>query len=284
MPGYAWELTSALGQFLSTHRYTDAWHDCATTAIAAARGAGHARGEAAALLQYADCLGDFGRYGEAIRSLRRALALVTRCWDTEAEAVCRTLMAIMQLLQGQAASAEQEAQQALTQLGRSAPPGARARALMALGLTRLHQGRHDDAAACFLRVLRIQLTTGSVRGQAEARYRLGTVRLEQGRYAAAVRLLTEAMRSAGQAGDLMNAMTAQIRLGQAFLRMGRLDDARPLLDHAVRHVTPEGAPRFRAIALEALGQLHQARQQPDAAAPLIAEAAELRQALATSTR
>ena len=284
MAGYAWELTSALGQFLSTHRYTDAWHDCATTAIAAARGAGHARGEAAALLQYADCLGDFGRYGEAIRSLRRALALVTRCWDTEAEAVCRTLMAIMQLLQGQAASAEQEAQQALTQLGRSAPPGARARALMALGLTRLHQGRHDDAAACFLRVLRIQLTTGSVRGQAEARYRLGTVRLEQGRYAAAVRLLTEAMRSAGQAGDLMNAMTAQIRLGQAFLRMGRLDDARPLLDHAVRHVTPEGAPRFRAIALEALGQLHQARQQPDAAAPLIAEAAELRQALAASTR
>src|SRR6516164_5531027 len=121
MAGYAWELTSALGQFLSTRRYTDAWQDCASRAIAAARGAGHARGEAAALLQYADCLGDFGRYGEAIRSLRRALALVIRCWDTEAEAVCRTLMAIMQLLQGQAASAEQEAQQALTQLGRSAP-------------------------------------------------------------------------------------------------------------------------------------------------------------------
>src|SRR5499427_685995 len=284
MAGYSWELTSALGQFLSTHRYTDAWHDCATTAIAAARAAGHARGEAAALLQYADCLGDFGRYGEAIRSLQRALALVTRCWDTEAEAVCRTLMAVMQLLHGQAAHAEQEAQHALRLLGRSAAPAARARALMALGLTHLHQGRHDDAAACFLRVLRIHLTAGSVRGQAEARYRLGTVRLEQGRYAAAVRLLTEAMRSAGQAGDLMNAMTAQIRLGQAFLRMGRLDDARPLLDHAVRHVTPEGAPRFRAIALEALGQLHQARQQPDAAAPLIAEAAELRQALAASTR
>jgi hypothetical protein len=43
-------------------------------------------------------------------------------------------------------------------------------------------------------------------------------------------------------------------------------------------------PRFRAIALEALGQLHQQRQQPDAAAPLIAEAAELRQALAASAR
>jgi tetratricopeptide (TPR) repeat protein len=110
------------------------------------------------------------------------------------------------------------------------------------------------------------------------------VRLEQGRYAAAVRLLAEAMHSARQCGDLMNAMTAQIRLGQAFLKMGRLDDARPLLDHAVRHVTPEGAPRFRAIALETLGQLHQARQQPDAAAPLIAEAAELRQALAASAR
>jgi DNA-binding SARP family transcriptional activator/tetratricopeptide (TPR) repeat protein len=284
MAGHAWELTSALGQFLSTRRYSDAWHDCATTAIAAARAAGQARGEAAALLQYADCLGDAGRYGEAIGSLRRALALVTRCGDTVAEAVCRTLMAVMWLLHGPAARAEQEAQHALTLLGRSAPPAARARALVALGLTHLYQGRHDDAAACFIRVLRIQQAAGSIRGQAEARYRLGTVRLEQSRYAAAVRLLTEAMRSAGTSGDLMNAMTAQIRLGQAFLRMGRLDDARPLLDHAVRHVTAEGAPRFRAIALEALGQLHQARQQPDAAAPLIAEAAELRQALAASAR
>jgi DNA-binding SARP family transcriptional activator len=284
MAGYAWELTSALCQFLSTHRYSDAWHDCATGAIAAARDAGHARGEAAALLQYADCLGDVGRYGEAIRNLQRALGLVTKCGDTEAEAACRTLMSVMWLLHGQAARAEQEAQHALTLLGRSAPPAARARALMALGLTRLHQGRHDDAAACFNRVLRIQRAAGSVRGQAEARYRLGTVRLEQGRYAAAVRLLTEAMRSARQSGDLMNAMTAQIRLGQAFLRMGRLDDARPLLDHAVRHVTPEGAPRFRAIALEALGQLHEARQQPGAAAPLIAEAAELRRVLAASAR
>jgi DNA-binding SARP family transcriptional activator/Tfp pilus assembly protein PilF len=284
MAGYACELTSALGQFLSTHRYTDAWQGCATRAAAAARAAGDARGEAAALLQYADWLGDVGRYGEAIRSIRRALALVAGCPGTVAQAVCRTTLAVMYLLRGQAARAEQEAQHALTLLGRSAPPAARARAFIALGLTHLHQGRHADAAACFTRVLRIQQAAGSVRGQAEARYRLGTVRLGQGRYPAAVRLLTLAMRSARQSGDLMNAMTAQIRLGQAFLEMGRLDDARPLLDHAVRHVTPEGAPRFRAIALEALGQLHQARQQPAAAAPLIAEAQELRQALFANAR
>jgi hypothetical protein len=89
MPGYAWELTSALGQFLSTHRYTDAWQDCATRAAAAARAAGDARGEAAALLQYADWLGDVGRYGDAIRSIRRALALATRCGDAQAQAVER---------------------------------------------------------------------------------------------------------------------------------------------------------------------------------------------------
>jgi DNA-binding SARP family transcriptional activator len=284
MAGYAWELTSALGQFLSTHRYTDAWQDCATRAVAAARAGGDARGEAAALLQYADSLGDAGRYGDAIRSVRRALALVAGSGDTEAEAVCRTLMAVMQLLHGQAARSEQEAQHALTLLGRSAPAAARARALMTLGLTRLHQGRHADAAACFTRVLRIQQAAGSVRGQAEARYRLGTVRLAQRRYAAAVRLLTQAMHSARQYGDLMNAMTAQIRLGQAFLEMGKLDDARPLLDHAVRHVSRQAAPRFRAIALEALGQLHQERQQPEAAAPLIAEAQELRQALSVNAR
>src|SRR5215468_1731608 len=284
MPGYAWELTSALCQFLSTHRYTDALQDCATRAAATARAAGDARGEAAALLQYADWLGDVGRYGDAIRSTRHALALVTSCGDAKAQAVCRTILAIMVLMRGQAARAEQEARRAMALLGRSAPPAARARALVALGLTHLDQDRPADAAACFTRVLRIQQAAGSVRGQAEARYRLGTVRLRQGRYPAAARLLTQAMCSARQAGDLMNAMTAQIRLAQTFLEMGRLDDARPLLDDAVRHVTPEGAPRFRAIALEALGQLHQAQQRPAAAAPLIAEAAELRQALAASAR
>ena len=92
------------------------------------------------------------------------------------------------------------------------------------------------------------------------------------------------MRSARQSGDLMNAMTAQIRLGETLLEMGRLDDARPLLDHAVQHISPEGAPRFRVIALEALGQLHQAQQRPETAAPLIAEAAELRQVLADVAR
>src|SRR5215467_5048544 len=284
MAGYAWELTSALGQFLSTHRYTDAWRDCATRAAAAARAAGDARGEAAALLQYADWLGDVGRWGDAVRSIRRALALATGCADTEAEAVCRTMMAVIQVLRGQAARAEQEARRAMALLGRSAPPAARARALVALGLTHLDQDRHADAAACFTRVLRSQQAAGSVRGQAEARYRLGTVRLRQGRYASAVRLLTLAMCSARQSGDLMNAMTAQIRLGEAFLAMGRLDDARPLLDDAIRQVTPEGAPRFRAIALEALGQLHQAQQRPETAAPLIAEAAELRRVLAAVAR
>jgi hypothetical protein len=131
MAGYAWELTSALGQFLSTHRYTDAWQDCATRAVAAARGAGDARGEPVALLRYADSLGDAGRYGDAIRSVRRALALVAGSGDTEADAVCRTLMAVMRLLHGQAVRSDEEAQQALT--------------LEALG--QLHQERQQPAAA-----------------------------------------------------------------------------------------------------------------------------------------
>jgi DNA-binding SARP family transcriptional activator len=284
MAGYAWELTSALGQFLSTHRYTDAWQDCAIRAAAAARAASDARGEAAALLQCADWQGDVGRYGDAIRSINRALALATGCGDTQAQAVCRTVLAFMCLLSGQAERAEQEAQHALTLLGRPAPPAARGRALIALGLSHLSQGRTSDAGACFTRVLRIQQAAGSVRGQAEARYRLGSVRLRQGHYAAAARLLTPAMHSATQSGDLMIAMSAQIRLGQTFLKMGRLDDARPLLDDAVRRVTPEGAPRFRAIALEALGQLHVAEQQPEAAVPLIAEAKELWRLLSANAR
>ncbi len=284
MTSYGWELTSALSQFLSTRRHLDTWQDCIEQAVAAARAAGDERGEAAALLQHADRQAEAGRNGDAIRSLQRALALLTRCADTDAQAICWTTMAFIHRELGQPADAQQDAQRALTLLGHSAPPAARGRALTALGLTLLDQGRHVEAAACFTRFLRMQQAAGSVRGQAEARYRLGTVRLRQGRHAAAARLLTAAMRSAMQSGDLMISMSAQIRLGQTLIQMGRLDEARPLLDDAVRHVTPEGAPRFRAIALEALGQLHRARDQLEEAAPLIVEAQTLRQALAASAR
>jgi tetratricopeptide (TPR) repeat protein len=282
MTGYAWELTTALSQFLSTRRHLDAWRDCATRAAAAARAAGDVRGEAAAMLQHADRQGNAGRYGDAILSIRRALALLTSCGDTEAQAICWTTMAFMHRELGQLARAEQDAQRALALLGRAAPPAARGRAFIALGFTHLDQRRYADAAACFTRFLRIQQATHSVRGQAEALYCLGTVRLRQRRYAAAARLLAVAMRSARQAGDLMIAMPAQIRLGQTLIQVGRLDEARPLLEHAVRHVSPEDSPRFRAVALEALGQLHRAQARLEEAAPLIVEAQTLRQALAVS--
>jgi tetratricopeptide (TPR) repeat protein len=128
----------------------------------------HTAGRCPALLQYADWLGDVGRYGDAIRSIRRALTLATRHGDTEAQAVGNTMMAITLVLHGQAARAERAARQALALLGRSAPPAARSRALMALGLVHLYQDRPDAAAACFTRVLRVQQAAGSVRGQAEA--------------------------------------------------------------------------------------------------------------------
>jgi DNA-binding SARP family transcriptional activator/tetratricopeptide (TPR) repeat protein len=284
MTSYGWELTSALSQFFSTRRHLDAWQDCTENAVRAAHAAGDERGEAAALLQHADRQAEVGQNGDAIRNLQRALALLTRCADTQAQGICWTTMAFIHRELGLPARAQQDAQHAMMLLSHSAPPVARGRALTALGLTLLDQGRYEDATACFTRFLRIQRAAGSASGQAEARYRLGTVRLRQGQHAAAARLLTVAMHSARQSGDLMISMSAQIRLGQTLIQMGRLDEARPLLDDAVRHVTPEGAPRFRAIALEALGQLHRARDQLEEAAPLIVEAQTLRQALAASAR
>jgi len=279
LTGYAWELTSALSQFLSTRRHLDDWQDCTVRSAAAAHAAGDERGEAAVLLQLADRQGDAGRYDDAVRSTSRALALANRSEDTEAVAVCWTVMAFLHREGGKAALAQQDAEHALALLGDPAICAARGRALTALGLSYLDQGRYAAAADCFTRILRIQQQLHSVRGQAEARYRLGTVRLQQGCHTAAARLLTVAMRSASDSGDLMTAMLARIRLGQTFLEIGRLDEARPLLEHAVRHLSAENSPRLRALALDNLGQLHQAQNEPQQAQPLIAEAQFLRRTL-----
>ncbi|MBV9380604.1 MAG: tetratricopeptide repeat protein [Streptosporangiaceae bacterium] len=276
LASYAWELTSALSQFLSTRRYLDDWQDCAELAVAAARAAGDQRGEATALLQLADRLGEAGRFSDAAAAIDRATALVSRS-DVQALAVCLTTRALINDRgPDSAVRAQRDAEHALALLGDSGDAASVSRALHALGLSVLDQGNYTAAADCFRRVLRIQQRAGSTRGQAEARYRLGTTRLRQGEYATASRLLTDAMRAAAQAGDLMTAMIARIRLGQAYAEMGQPDQARPLLEYAVRHVSADDSARFRALALETLGHVLQAQHQPEQAAPLLAEASQLR--------
>jgi DNA-binding SARP family transcriptional activator/tetratricopeptide (TPR) repeat protein len=262
LAGYAWELTSALCQFLSTRRYLDDWRDCAQLAATAARMAGDDRGEAAALLQLADFCADAGRFRDAAQLLARATALLHGA-DETALAVGLTTRAFTFLADDGAVSAQRDAERALALLDRGQSPAepARCRALTALGLSHLYQGRYSTAANCFSRVLQSHIRSGSVRGQAEARYRLGTTSLFKGDYLAASRLLADAMRAAGEAGDLMTSMIAQVRLGQAYVELGQLDQAEPLLQQAACWLSPANGGKFRAMALSALGRLHQIRGQ-----------------------
>jgi tetratricopeptide (TPR) repeat protein len=286
LAGYAWELTSALSQFLSTRRYLDDWQDCAERAIVAARAGGDRRGEAAALLQLADRLGDAARFCDAAQAIDRAAALVTEAEAGDrALAICLTARALIwdRGRDGAAVRAQRDAERALALLGDSGDATSVSRALHALGLSLLEQRDYGTAAGCFRRVLEIQQRSGSIRGQAEARYRLGTTYLGQGDHLAASRLLTEAMGAAAQAGDLMTAMLARIRLGQAYAGMGRPEQARPLLEYAVRHLSADDSARFRALALETLGQVLRAQDQPERAAPLLAEAGELRARIITES-
>ena len=272
--GYAWELTSALCQFLSTSRYLADWEDCAERAIAAARASGDERGEAAALLQLADRYGDPGRFRDAARLLTRATRLLRRSADAHALAIGLTTRALVLLARNGAVRAQHDAQQALALLesGGSAVEPARCRALTALGISYLEQGEYTAATECFDHVLMSQRRSRSIRGQAEARYRLGTARLLQGNYLEASHHLADAMHAASQADDLMTAMIAQIRLGQAYVQLGALDQAQPLLEEAVDRVSAAQSVKFRAVALRTLARLYQMRDQPAQARPLLIEA------------
>jgi DNA-binding SARP family transcriptional activator/TolA-binding protein len=262
LAGYAWELTSALCQFLSTRRYLDDWRDCAERAATAARTAGDDRGEAAALLQLADFCADAGRFPDAVPLLARATALLQGA-DETALAIGLTTRAFTFLVDDGAVPAQRDAERALALLDRGQSPAepARCRALTALGVSHLYQGRYATAADCFSRVLQSHARSGSVRGQAEARYRLGTTSLFQGDYLAASRQLADAMRAAGEAGDLMTTLIAQVRLGQAYVELGQLDQAEPLLEQAACWLSPANGGKFQAMALSTLGRLRRIRGQ-----------------------
>jgi len=273
--GYAWEITAAMSQFLSTRRYLDDWEECARRAVAAARAAGDERGEAAALLQLADRSADAGRPGEAARLLVRAIHLLRRGGDPRALAIALTTRALLLLDRNGPAAAQRDAEHALGLLPPTgptpwpAPPGesapapevadpARCRALTALGLSYLKQGNHEAARERFGEALDSQRT---VRGRAEARYRLGTVHLLQGDYRTAAQELADAMQAAYQAGDLMTAMIAQVRLGQAHVQLGALEQAQPLLEQAASRLSGDDSPKLQALSMQELTRVQALRDQ-----------------------
>jgi tetratricopeptide (TPR) repeat protein/transcriptional regulator with XRE-family HTH domain len=256
MAGFAWELTSALTQFFATRVHLDEWRRCAEQALAVARQAEDARGEAAALLSLGALHEIFGRHDETIGCWQAALTILRGLADDTGQAMC---LAALALYRSDRAAYERRRRQvedalAILDRGGGGSPRARACVLRCLGMLDHNHGRIELARRCFEEALGLQRGLGSARGEAELLYRLGVMLLKQGHDQEAAGKLRQALAIMRQHGDRQNAALAEVGLGTALVHLGRHGQARPLLEPWAH----SGFPIVEAWALRALGELHHA--------------------------
>jgi tetratricopeptide (TPR) repeat protein/transcriptional regulator with XRE-family HTH domain len=254
LAGLSWELASALTQFFATGVYLDDWRHCAEQALAVARQAQDARGEAAVLLSLGTLHEIHGRNDEALGCWQAALTIFQRLADETGQAMCLAALALYRSDRTAYEQRRGQAEDALAILGQGGSPRARACVLHCVGILDHNHGRVELARRCFEEALRLHRGLGNRRAEAELLYRLGIVCLKQGRDDEAAGMLRQALASMRQHGDRLNAALAEVGLGTALVHLGREAQARPLLEPWAH----SGFPIVEGWALRALGELDRA--------------------------
>jgi tetratricopeptide (TPR) repeat protein len=276
MAGLSWELCSALTQFLATRVHLDEWRRCTGQALAAARRARDARGEAAVLLS----LGTLetlrpggGRHQEALDCWRDALGIFEQLGEDSGRAMALAALAVYRNDRAAFQQRRQQIQDALAILDQGGDGNLRARAcvLQCLGDLHHNHGRFEQARRCFQEALGVHRGLGSRRGEARLLYQLGAVRIKQGRDRQAVAMLRQALGILRPAGDRLSGTPAKVCLGTALVHLGRHAEARPLLEPWAE----SAFPFVRGWALRALGELHHAQGRHDQARAALREALRL---------
>ena len=272
MASLAWELTSALTQFLAAHMHIDDWRRCTSEALAAARRAHDPRGEGAVLLSVGTLHAVCGRPGQAGGCWEAALAIFERLADDTSRAMCLAGLALCPSGHVTFQRRRQQAQDALALLDQGCgSPRARTCVLYCLGLLHHNHGRLDLARPCFEEALALHRRLGSRRGQARLLYQLGAVLIKQGRDDQAVGALRQALVIFRQLGDRVNGTPAELYLGTALVHLGRYRQARPLLEPHLH----SSFPVVRGLALRGLGELDHAQGRHDHARQALCEALRL---------
>jgi tetratricopeptide (TPR) repeat protein/transcriptional regulator with XRE-family HTH domain len=273
MAGVSWELISALTQFLAARLHLDDWRRCAGQALAAARRAQDARGQAAVLLSLGILHAICGRHDQAGDRWQAALESFTRLGDDIGQAMCLAALALSRNDHATYEQRRHQVQEALAILDQrgGGSPRARACVLYFQGLLHHNHGRLELARPCFEEALGLHRGLGSGRGEARLLYQLGAVLIKQGRDAEAASMLQQALAIFRQHGDRVNGTPAEVYLGTALVHLGRYGQARPLLEPWMR----SDFPFVRGLALRGVGELHSAQGRHDDACAALREALRL---------
>ncbi len=208
-PRSAWQLADALRGYFWMRTFAVDWVTVAQAGNSAARSDGDTRAEAAAALNMADALHATGRYDEAVRHHRQALALAERAgW-----------------LPGQAA------------------------VLNNLGAVHQRTGQLAAAVHHYRRALALRKQLDDLPGQAGPLLNLGSVTNEMGQFGASLNYEAEASVIFETIGSRQGLALALGNRGQTCHRVGRLAEAREQLDRALAIIHDVGHRGLEAYVL-----------------------------------
>jgi class 3 adenylate cyclase len=215
-----------------------------------------------------------GRYGDAVRSIRRGQRLLAGVDEEEAGPIRSQLtvwFAAMRAYQGKTREAARLSRAGIELAEASGDESALARAFLVLDYAEDSLGTSADARYSS-RALEIYCRLGDLSGEATAANALGLYAYHDGRWGRAIELYERSREARRKTGDPVNAAMADANIAEILTEQGRLEEAEDLLRTTLAVWIAAGDEWGVAFAKRALGTVTARAGRYDDATQLLKEA------------
>jgi tetratricopeptide (TPR) repeat protein len=274
------ELAVAVASVLCTSTYAlnsvqDLWDRAHGAALAAARVAGNAHGEAILLAELGQLRYEQDRFADARQHLTDAVERFRDLHDVRGEASALSALGLACRDHGYLPEAEHFLAQAAVVSRGLADDRATGHCQRLIGSVHLERGDFEAADTALDEALAAYRRAGSVRGEALTLRTIGLTYRARGRLAESEEAFTGALALFRQLGD-GNLVAFCLRgLAKTYVRMGRLAEAREPLETALATHRGERDSWAEAMVLRTLGELDLAGGQLDDASRWLTSALDM---------
>jgi tetratricopeptide (TPR) repeat protein len=244
---HAWQLASALGNFLNRRGH---WPDQVAVqqvAVAAAQRLADPLAEARARRRLAGACILLDRFDDAFTQLRDTLDLATRIGDQTLQAETHFNLAFLWERQAQPAQALHHAQQTLRLHQSTGNQDGQANALNMIGWCHVLLGEHEHAVTYCQQAITLFQQLGDPVGQAASWDSLGYAHHHRNQYAEAVTCYQRALSLSRDLGDSYEQAITLTHLGDAHRATDALQDARDVWQQALTILEERGHPSVAEV-------------------------------------
>jgi tetratricopeptide (TPR) repeat protein len=267
-----WQLSEAIGDYLSWADHWGDWRRTQDLALIAARNDRNPKAEADALRSLGELAWKQNRWSEAAEQLKASLAKFRELGDVRGEAQTLHTLTRVQVSSGQPTEALAQLEQCLGLFRRLGDRVGEVRVLRTqAGAYRL-LGRPSDAARVLEDCLAKSRELGDRPGEARAFRRLGAVYGDLGRFSEGTALLEQGLVMLRDLRDRLGEAYALISLGELALDAGRPGDALLRFEEALAIVGQVGDRVGEQRALRGLGTAQRRLGRLDEAATTLHKA------------